>query len=81
MDAQGVAKTAADVTEPQRGLRAVVALRKLADSLEYLQVRAALERGMSWADIGDHLDVTRQAVHKKYARRIAGDNGNERNAR
>lgn len=65
-----VAETAADTRDPRAGLRAIVSLRALADTLELRQVEAALRAGMSWTEIADALGVTRQAVHKKYAKRI-----------
>jgi hypothetical protein len=57
--------------DPADGLAAVVALRRLADLLEAAQVEHALREGWSWTDIAEALGVTRQAVHKKYAKRIA----------
>jgi hypothetical protein len=64
---------AASARDPQTGLRAVVALRKLLEQIEALQVRNAREQGWSWQDIADELDVSRQAVHKKHAgRRVLG---------
>ncbi len=59
------------------GLRAVRALRDLADRLEGLQVGSARDQGWSWQDIAVCLGVTRQAVHKKYARRGAGGSGKD----
>jgi DNA-directed RNA polymerase specialized sigma24 family protein len=50
------------------GLRAAVALRRLAERLEELQVRNARRQGLSWQEIAEALDVSKQAVHKKYAR-------------
>lgn len=58
---------AASSRDPAVGLRAVRALRDLADRLEVLQVRNAREKGWSWQDIAACLGVTRQAVHKKHA--------------
>lgn len=55
--------------DPEIGLRAVRALRELADRLEALQVQNAREAGWSWQEIANRLDVTRQAVHKKYRNR------------
>ena len=52
--------------DPAVGLRAVAALRRLADQLETLQVRNARTQGWSWEAIGAVLGVSRQAVHKKY---------------
>ena len=59
--------TAAAADDPDTGLRAVRAMRELADRLEVLQVRNARGRGWSWQQIADALGVTRQAVHKKHA--------------
>ena len=56
--------------DPHEGLRAVRAVRELADRLEYLQVERARGLGWSWQEVADALGVTKQAVHKKYARRI-----------
>jgi hypothetical protein len=57
-------------TDPADGLAAVVALRRLADRLEAAEVERALRDGWSWADIAEALGVTRQAVHKKHAKRL-----------
>jgi hypothetical protein len=59
---------AAGDSDPRVGLRAVAALRKLVEQLESLQVRNARSVGWSWQDIANELGVSRQAVHKKYAR-------------
>ncbi len=60
---------AADSPDPRTGLRAVAALRRLLAQLEALQVDNAREHGWSWQEIAEILGVSRQAVHKKYARR------------
>ena len=52
--------------DPAVGLRAVRALRELADRLETLQVVNARRIGWSWQDIAEALGVSRQAVHKKH---------------
>ncbi len=59
-----------DPTDPADGLAAVVALRRLADRLEDAQVERALREGWTWARVADALGVTRQAVHKKHAKRL-----------
>ena len=72
VDGMNEATELADATaskDPQVGLAAVAALRELLESLEALQVGNAREQGWSWQQIADALQVTRQAVHKKYARR------------
>ena len=51
---------------PGNRLAAVVALRRLAESLERLQVEAAREQGWAWQRIAAELGVSKQAVHKKY---------------
>lgn len=55
--------------DPAEGLRAVSALRQLADSLEVLHVQNARALGWSWADIAAALGVSKQAAHKKHFRR------------
>lgn len=60
-----------DPQQPAEALAAVVSLRLLADRLEAASVRAAVDQGWTWAQIAQALGVTRQAVHKKYARRLA----------
>ena len=59
--------TAASGTDPKTGLRAALALRRLAETLERLQVENARRAGWSWQDIALALDVSKQAVHKRYA--------------
>lgn len=60
--------SAAAAADPLTGLRAVRALRRLLERLESSQVLKARELGHSWQEIADALDVSRQAVHKKYRR-------------
>jgi hypothetical protein len=56
--------------DPADGLAAVVALRRLADRLEDAEVERALRTGWSWPQVAEALGVTRQAVHKKHAKRL-----------
>lgn len=70
MNPDSATQRAADTSDPARGLRAIAALRELTDALELQQVEAALTQGMSWQTIADCLGVSRQAVHKKYAKKI-----------
>jgi len=60
--------TAASAADPKVGLRAVRALRRLLEELERAQVRRAREQGWSWQEIGEALEVSRQAAHKKHRR-------------
>jgi DNA-directed RNA polymerase specialized sigma24 family protein len=60
---------AADSADPRTGLHAVAALRRLLEQLEALQVDNARAHGWSWQEIAAVLGVSRQAVHKKHARR------------
>lgn len=53
--------------DPAQGLRAVAALRRLAEQLEDLQVEQARAQGWSWAEVAGALGVSKQAVHKKHA--------------
>ncbi|GLY95958.1 helix-turn-helix domain-containing protein [Actinoplanes sp. NBRC 103695] len=61
---------AAGSADPKVGLRAVVALRRLLEGLEHVQVANARRKGWSWQEIADALEVTRQGVHKKHARLV-----------
>ena len=63
---------AASSTDAREGLRAVVALRRLLETLEVLQVDNARRNGWSWQEIADALEVSKQAVHKKHAGRWPG---------
>lgn len=56
--------------DPREGLEAVVALRRLLESLEFAQVENAFLAGWSWAQIAEVLGVSRQAVHKKHSPRL-----------
>ncbi len=51
-------------------LAAVVALRRAADQLELATIAHAIDSGWSWAQVAQALGVSKQAVHKKYAKRI-----------
>lgn len=70
VEAQETVEVAVDTSDPRAGLRAVASLRILTETLELRQVEAALRAGLSWQDVADGLGVTRQAVHRKYSKRI-----------
>lgn len=55
--------------DPGDALAAAVALRRLADDVERAGVDRAVAAGWSWPQIAEALGVTRQAAHKKHARR------------
>ncbi len=46
----------------------VVETRENAEKLERKSVKLAVQEGWSWARIAKQLGVSRQAVHKKYAK-------------
>ena len=52
--------------DPAVGLRASLALHRLAERVEANHVALARGKGWSWQQIGDALGVTRQSVHTKY---------------
>jgi hypothetical protein len=62
---------AVEAQPPRKGLAAVAALRKRLESLEATHVEKAIRAGWSWRQVADVLGVSKQAVHKKHARRIA----------
>lgn len=53
--------------DPADALAAVVALRRLADTLERRAVTHALGAGWTWAQVAEALGVTKQAAHKRLA--------------
>ena len=59
---------AVDTDDPGVGLRAALALRRLAERVEAQHVAAARRAGWSWQQIGDALGVTRQSVHAKHGK-------------
>ena len=59
-----------DSADPADQLAAVVALRRLADRLEDAAVEEAMRAGFSWPQVAEALGVSRQAVHKKHAKRL-----------
>jgi hypothetical protein len=72
MSNQAALAEAASGQDPAAGLRAARALRELAERLEALQVGNARDHGWSWQEIAVFLGVSKQAVHKKYAKLLAG---------
>jgi ATP-dependent Clp protease ATP-binding subunit ClpA len=65
------AMTAAEAQPPEEGLETVAALRARLEALEALHVEKALRAGWSWRQIAEAMGLTKQAVHKKHARRLA----------
>lgn len=53
-------------SDPDSGLAAAAALRRLAERLEAAQVANARRLGWSWQEIAARLGVTKQTVHRKY---------------
>jgi hypothetical protein len=70
----------AAASDPADGLGAIVALRRRLDALESAHVERALEQGWSWSRVGRALGVTKQAVHRRHARRGAAPSPRERAA-
>ena len=64
--------TATDSKDPEVGLQAVAALRRLLEQLETVHVLNARDQGWPWQDIADALGISRQAVHKKHSGRRLG---------
>ena len=72
MEPTADAVNASTSSDPEVGLRAVVALRRLVEQLEDLQVESARSQGWSWSQIAAALGVSKQAVHKKHAGHAPG---------
>lgn len=66
-----------DPGDPASAIAAVIALRRLADRMEREAVDAALALGWSWAQVAQALGVSRQAAHKRHARRTRNANTEE----
>ena len=56
--------------EPLGTLRAVVATRRRLDEVEARYVEKAVLAGRSWSEIANALGVSKQAAHKRHAKRI-----------
>jgi hypothetical protein len=69
---------AAGGADARTGLRAALALRRLAERLEALQVSNARRQGWSWQEIADALEVSKQAVHQKHAAHAASPEASAR---
>ena len=67
--------------DPREGLEAVVALRRMLEALEAAQVENAIMAGWSWARIAEVLGISKQAVHKKHAKRLRDKYPGERSRR
>ena len=67
-DQLGALTVAVRSDDPATGLRAAVALRRLAEQVEADHVRRARLHGWSWEQVGDALGVSKQAAHKKHGR-------------
>ena len=63
----GEISAAIESEDPAQGLRAALALHRLAERVEAHQVAVARAQG-SWQQIGDALGITRQSVHAKYGK-------------
>ena len=57
--------------DPAQGLRAALALHRIAERVEARQVAVARGQGWSWQQIGDALGITRQSVHAKYGKWVS----------
>jgi hypothetical protein len=68
-DVIDLAGAAVQQRDPDTGLRSVAALRDATESLEAAHVSLALRAGWSWSRIARALGVSKQAAHKKHARR------------
>ena len=69
--------TAASSADARVGLQAARALRFLAEALEAAQVDNARRQGWSWTEIAAALEVSKQAVHQRYARRLPARDAEE----
>jgi IS30 family transposase len=59
--------------DPLSALKRVAKLRTELEREEYFEVMRARTAGVSWAGIAAALGVSKQAVHRRFKRRVAGD--------
>lgn len=59
--------------DPLSALRRVAKLRTELEREEYFEVMRARTAGVSWAGIAAALGVSKQAVHRRFKQRVAGD--------
>jgi hypothetical protein len=57
--------------DPAQGLRAALALHRIAECVEAHHVAVARGQGWSWQQIGEALGITRQSVHAKYGKWVS----------
>ena len=55
-----------DGPNPRTGLRAVVALRQLLQTVERLQVASARAQGWSWQEVADSLGANRRTTRRRH---------------
>jgi IS30 family transposase len=66
----------AEEGRPEDPLAALSRVAKELEALEreeYYEVMRARQAGVSWAGIATALGVSKQAVHRRFRRRLAGD--------
>ena len=67
---------AAEEDRPEDPLSALSRVARALEELEreeYYEVMRARQAGVSWAGIAAALGVSKQAVHRRFKRRLAGD--------
>lgn len=64
-----VAANRDDSGDPRAGIERALAEIVCAEERLRRAVRAAREAGLTWADVGDVLGVTRQAAHERFSGR------------
>lgn len=52
--------------DPRRALAGAARLRREAERVQNVAVRRARTSGMTWAEIAELLQVSKQAAHRKY---------------
>jgi hypothetical protein len=77
-----VARFALDrIQAARRDVEEAGAYLALAQAVEADAVGYAVVRGVSWADVGRALGISRQAAHERFARRIPGSGSQGRAVR
>jgi hypothetical protein len=67
-----LAEDATRLEDPRQGLAAITELRRRLEELEARHVRTAIRAGLSWSQVAERLEVSKQAAHKKHADSVRG---------
>jgi hypothetical protein len=72
-----LAEDATRLEDPRQALAAITELRRRLEELEARHVRRAIRAGLSWSQVAERLEVSKQAAHKKHAKSLGEESAAE----